>query len=411
MKTLEQWLLELEQLHPKAIDLQLTRVASVAQELNLTHFDCPVVTVGGTNGKGSCVRFLDAIVTKAGYRVGSYTSPHLLNFNERIRIDAQFSNNTSLCEAFEVIEVARKSTTLTFFEYTTLAALWLFKQKSLDLIILEVGLGGRLDAVNLVDPDIAIISSISLDHLDWLGATREDIGFEKAGIFRPHRAAICGDREPPYTVRNQALHLESKLYEAGKHFDYQEEQGSWRWFSDDWELHDLPLPHLPIQNAATSLMGIKLLKEQLHITSEDICHGIKTARLPGRFQIIDNPFPCILDVAHNPASGQLLADRLKLLNENIIAVVGMLNDKDITNTLAPLVPLVSRWYCGSLNCARGCNCDVLQSKLQDFGVNSCYTFPSVTKAFEAATKQLKKSDRVLVFGSFYTVAEIMSLIV
>ncbi len=412
MNNLEDWLSYIGSLHPKTIFLGLDRVKQVAAKLSFSKFDCPVITVAGTNGKGSCVKLLESILIESGYAIAAYTSPHLLSFNERIRINGNNIDDDSLCLAFQAIENARGEIALTFFEYTTLAAFWLLKQKPLDGIILEVGLGGRLDAVNFIDADLAIITSIGIDHTEWLGSTREAIASEKAGIFRPNQLAVCGDKNPPTSLQEKAKKLNTELFCIGKDFDYREESTSWTWWCSKLHLDNLPLPKLSINNVATVLMAVTLLQGKFNVQLEAIKKVIAMATLPGRLQEIKEKNPCILDVAHNPDASELLAVQLKqhYQNQSYIAVVGMLADKDIRNTLKPLIPLVSEWHLGSLNVDRGATSRQLASYLQDFGNLKCYTHDDVSKAFIAASNALPSTQKILVFGSFYTVAEVLNLL-
>lgn len=409
MKDLPAWLEQIEQMHPHDIDLGLSRIEEVASRLQVKKFTCPVIMVGGTNGKGSCVKFLEKILTVQGYQVGSYTSPHLLSFNERICFNGHPVADLDLIQAFEQVEAARKSTALTFFEFTTLAALWLFKHQPLEALILEVGLGGRLDAVNIVDADIAIITSIDIDHTDWLGHSREEIGFEKAGIFRKGRPAVIGAQIPPASVLRHAQVMGTPLFCLQSDFSYHQEESSWSFkqANDHWV--SLPLPQLPVQNAACALMTLSLLKHDLPVSLEAIAQGIATASLPGRFQRYP-ALNCILDVAHNEASARLLAKQYRKLNHpgSLIAVVGMLKDKDIVNTLKPLKHLVSKWYFGSLSVARGAQAKDLVCALEDIDNANCYTYDCVTQAFESAYASRAQQDQILVFGSFYTVAQVMA---
>lgn len=411
MKTLSEWLSYIETLHVKAIDLKLDRVSKVANLLHLTSFECPIIIVGGTNGKGSCVKLLETILTLGGYQVGAYTSPHLLSFNERIRVANKNIDDETLCLAFEEIESKRKDIALTFFEFTTLAALWIFKNQPLDILILEVGLGGRLDAVNIVDSDVAIITSISIDHTDWLGTTRESIGFEKAGIFRRQKVAICGDLSPPDALLEYAQSLKTTLYCAGRDFSYELANDSWSWSSKESIFPKLPMPLLSIQNTSTVLMALMSLKKELPLSKDAITQGIKTANLQGRFQQFEQPYTCLLDVAHNPASSELLAKQIetKFHGSKFIAVVGMLVDKDIAGTLKPLLPFIKEWHLGTLDVPRGASSQQLASHFQDFDATKWYTHKSISDAFKVAVS-LNTNEKILVFGSFYTVAEVLYLL-
>jgi dihydrofolate synthase / folylpolyglutamate synthase len=411
-KSLNAWLTYLETLHPQTIALGLERVAHVAQKLDLTSFTIPVITIAGTNGKGSCVAFIETILRAAGYRVGAYTSPHLLAFNERIRINAQPVTDENICAAFTAIEQVRDGIPLTYFEFTTLAALKLFKTADLSAIILEVGLGGRLDAVNIVAADLAIITSIALDHMEYLGNDREAIAREKAGIIRAHKPLICGEPAPPKNIAQLARHYHVPLYQVNLDFSYAVTKSTWRWHYRETILADLPMPKLPIANAATALMAIELLQAKLPCSASAIAMGISAAALAGRFQSVFLPQHCILDVAHNPASAALLAQQLKQhpIKGRSLAVVSILGDKDIVGTLEPLLSEIDAWYAGGLNIPRGITANALAAHLQALGVQAYQHFASVEDAFAAALIDCKSDDRIIVFGSFYTVATVLKLL-
>lgn len=409
-RSLSDWLAYIETCHPSSIDLGLERISKVAERLAVLNFNCPVVTVAGTNGKGSNVALTAAILSAAGYRVGTYTSPHLIHYQERIQIAGLCINEQDLCHAFSHIEKNRGDTSLTYFEFGTLAALWYFKQSSLDAIILEIGLGGRLDAVNCVDADLAIISMIDFDHMDWLGDTREKIGCEKAAIMRPNRPCVCGDFSPPQSLLNTAKSLGCPLYRQGIEFDYKIQTQSWSWNSQQLSLRDLPLPNIDLQNAATVLQAIELLGDDFIITPQAIQEGLKRVFIPGRFHIIEkNACQIIIDVAHNPAGGECLSKRLANTPclGNTYAVAGMLADKDIINTLRPLKHHVDHWYVCDLAEARGAKATKLKQSLFDLEVSqTILEFSSPELAFQHAYRKLQKNDRLLVFGSFHTAAAI-----
>lgn len=410
--TFDQWLNYIEGLHPQTIDLGLERIKIPASRLGLLSFTCPVITIGGTNGKGSCVAFLEAMLTAAGYRIGSYTSPHLLRFQERARIKGQEMTDEAWCTAFATIEEARENTPLTYFEFTSLAALWLFQQAKLDALVLEVGLGGRLDAVNCVDNDLAIISTIAMDHMDWLGNTREAIAIEKAGIMRPGKPVIIGDYDPPSVLASEAKRLGAVAYFANQDFTAElAAPGYWCWQSPQIAYENLPLPHLPLQNAATALMAIHGIADKLPINRQHIEQGLVQAFLPGRFQRLNTSIPSIVDVAHNPASAQLLAKRLtsQAISGKIRAVIGMLKDKDISGSLQAMIPLVSAWYIGGLTVPRGAESEILAKHLQDLGVVAYHSHNRVVEAYQHAVLDSEKDDCIVVFGSFHTVAEVMEI--
>ncbi|WP_218814885.1 bifunctional tetrahydrofolate synthase/dihydrofolate synthase [Rickettsiella endosymbiont of Dermanyssus gallinae] len=405
--TKEDWLNYLETAHPITIDLGLERIKIVAARLEVLDFDCPVITVAGTNGKGSCVALTQAVLAAAGYRVGTYTSPHLLDYNERIQIAGEPVSDSALCEAFNCIDKARAAVSLTYFEFGTLAALLLFKQAQLDAIILEVGLGGRLDAVNCVDADISVISMVDLDHMEWLGDTRELIAKEKAGIMRPNKPCVMGDFSLPAAVYEHAVLENVFLYNQGQQFDYKKQISSWSWQSQRQTLSDLPLPKIDLQNAATVLQVIELLSKQLSIRLEAIEEGLKQVFIPGRFQVVEQGcLQFILDVAHNPAGGRCLAKRLaqEACAGKTHAVVGMLVDKDISNTLAPLTAQIDQFYLADLDVARGATAVQLNQHLMRLNTKApARTFSSPVIAVQEACKVASKGDRVLIFGSFHTV--------
>jgi dihydrofolate synthase / folylpolyglutamate synthase len=409
-RTLSDWLAHIEICHPSRIDLGLERISKVAERLQLVNFNCPVVTVAGTNGKGSTVALIAAILGAAGYRVGTYTSPHLIRYQERIQVAGQCISCQDLCRAFLHIEKNRSDISLTYFEFGTLAALWHFKQAALDAIILEIGLGGRLDAVNCVDADLAIISMIDLDHMDSLGDTREKIGFEKAAIMRLNQPCVCGDFAPPQSILNTAQALFCPLYRQGVEFDYKMQALSWSWTSQQTTLSDLPLPNIDLQNAATVLQAIELLSDHFIITPLAIQEGLKRVFVAGRFQIIEkNARQIIIDVAHNPAGGECLSKRLANTPclGNTYAVAGMLADKDIINTLRPLRHHVDHWYVCDLLEQRGAKAAKLKQSLSDLEVTqTVLEFSSPDLAFQHAYGKLQKNDRLLVFGSFHTAAAI-----
>lgn len=406
---LQNWLAQIAQLHPQEIELGLDRVRSVAARLNVLDLNCRIVTVTGTNGKGSCVRYLETITHLAGLHVGAYSSPHLLRFAERIRINTHSVADEAICAALAAVENALEGTSLTYFEYTTLAAFYLFKQAGLDLIILEVGLGGRLDAVNILDCEIAVITGIGIDHTEWLGHTREAIAAEKAGIFRPHKPAVVGDMQVPATIEMIATTQSVPLFCVGKQFTYQVGNATWQWQSINSSYVDLPMPRLPIENAATALMVVELLKAYFPIAEGAIREGLRQADLWGRFSCWSSETPIYLDVAHNPAAAKWLVQRLKQEQKakgfkRVYAVVAMLADKDIAGTLELLCPQIDGWFLGEIDTPRAASSAFIQHQLEAFGNQTCYTYASIKMALEAALKVAKNDACVLIFGSFYTVA-------
>lgn len=410
--TLAMWLSYLEHLHNKPIELGLSRIKIVAEKLDLLKPEAYVFTVAGTNGKGTTCRTLEMILIEAGYNVGVYSSPHLLKYAERVRIQNNFANEQQHVQAFDAIENARGDVSLTYFEFSTLAALLLFKWAALDVIILEVGLGGRLDATNIIDTDLAVVTSIALDHTDWLGNTRESIGREKAGVFRTNVPAVVGEPDMPESIADVAHDISALLYPCQPN-----KNGTWSYSQTDdttWCFHcqqqdyvSLPVPAVPLMNAATALAALSY--SSLSVSEQQIRAGLNKAALPGRFQIISEHPLLVLDVAHNPHAAIYLKTRLnKVKASNIYdgklrIVIGMLHDKDIHATLEQLTADV--WYCASLYGPRGASSEQLAQYLPTNNVNQ---FTTVVEAWRAAMAEAKDNDIVVVCGSFHTVAEVMS---
>lgn len=410
-QTLDQWLHWQETLHPSAIDLGLERPGKVLDALGLRHPDHVVIAVAGTNGKGSSVAMLESILRAAGYRVGCYTSPHLLRYNERVRIDGEPVDDSRLCEAFERIDQARGDTSLTYFEFGTLAAMDIFAREGLDVALLEVGMGGRLDAVNLQDADVALVTAIDVDHAAWLGDDREAIGREKAGIFRPRRPAVCSDPQPPASLLAYAAELGTALYRLGEAFDYSPGEEGWRWQGANVRYAALPLPALrgdfQLQNAAGVVMVLALLGERLPVTAAQIRRGLSSVSLAGRFQLLSGAPATIVDVAHNPQSAAALAANLKakMVPGRTHAVVGVLADKDLAGVIGPLLPCVDRWYPAGLAIPRGSDSPTLHQAIAGLGGAVEHDYSTVGEALAAARSRAQPGDRIVVFGSFYTVAE------
>ncbi|MDU4351913.1 bifunctional tetrahydrofolate synthase/dihydrofolate synthase [Phytobacter diazotrophicus] len=396
------WLSYLENLHSKTIDLGLERVSQVAARLDVLRPAPFVFTVAGTNGKGTTCRTLESILLAAGYRVGVYSSPHLIRYTERVRVQGEELTELDHTHSFAEIEAVRGETSLTYFEYGTLSALWLFKQAKLDVVILEVGLGGRLDATNMVDADVAVVTSIALDHTDWLGPDRESIGREKAGVFRGGKPAVVGESDMPYTIGEVAVEKGALLMRRGVDWQYEVEQGQWRFRDGQGELSGLPLPQVPQPNAATALAALRA--SGLAVSEQAIRDGIASAILPGRFQIVAENPRLILDVAHNPHAAAYLAGRLAAEPKRgrVLAVIGMLHDKDIAGTLACLEPVVDSWYCAPLEGPRGATAEQLMAHLPQGKA-----YQHVAQAWRAAMAEATAEDTVLVCGSFHTVAHVM----
>ncbi len=410
-QTLAQWLQWQETLHPRKIDLGLARVAGVATRMGVLHPAHVVITVAGTNGKGSCVATLEAILLAAGYRVGSYTSPHLLRYNERIRINGKDIDDDSLCAAFQTVDDARGEITLSFFEFGTLAALRLFCDTALDVALLEVGLGGRLDAVNIVDPDVAMVTSIGIDHVQWLGDNREAIAREKAGIFRNGRPAIGCEASPPASLVQAAREAGALWYGLGGQFNFVPRKDSWDWNGPSSRYADLPLPALKgphqLANAAGVLMALELLQEPLPVSVTAIRNGLQGVALAGRCQFIPGTVEMILDVSHNPHGASRLAEVLGLFpcTGRTHLVLGMLEDKDVGGFVSALSSAVDLWYPAGLDNPRGLSADELCQRMRGLlPVHRVHPCKDVPAACREAGANAVAGDRIVVCGSFFTVA-------
>ena len=407
------WLAYLEQLHPKSIALGLERVNEVKSRLALQP-GFPTITVAGTNGKGSTCAMLERIYTEAGYSVACYSSPHLLRYNERVRVNCQEVNDAALCTAFAAVEAARQQTPLTYFEYGTLAALWHFVHTEVDVAILEVGLGGRLDAVNAFDPACSVITSIDLDHMDYLGNNRASIGREKAGVFRRSVAALCGDPQPPETVTNYAKVIGADFRQIGRDFRFTRKAVGWDFHMGAVEMSDLPVPALAgdfqLFNASCALGVVTCLQPVLPVKPQHIARGLREVVLAGRFQRITGHPQIILDVAHNPHAAHALAENLRKTETGgrTFAVFAMLADKDIAGVVRALGAMIDRWFVADIHYVRGASAQQLAEKIRlaikDAKVE-CHREVSV--AFNAACHAAGENDRIIVFGSFYTVADVM----
>lgn len=412
--TLQAWLQWQETLHPNPIDLGLERVATVYQRLSPSAPTYKVVTVAGTNGKGSCVAMLESILLQAGYKVGVYTSPHLLRYNERIRLSGQAVEDEMICAAFERINQQRREQSLTYFEFGTLAALDIFNAQDLDVVILEVGMGGRLDATNIVDADVALITNVGLDHTQWLGQTLEEIAREKAGIIKSAKPVVCADSNNYAEILNVSRQAQSECYLVGRDYQFTLAGSKWTWFHGKQQLTQLSLPALAgdfqMTNAAAVLMVLHLIKEDLPVDLAQLSAGLAAVNLPGRFQLVPGDIPVILDVAHNPAAmfnlATLLASRAVPGHTHV--VFGSMADKDITAMLRHLSAQAQYWYFTCLADVRGANCADLKVCASSLGLPTglCYERPN--DALQAAKEQAKYGDRILVTGSFLTVAEIMA---
>jgi len=412
-RTLAGWLEYIERQHPSTIALGLDRVAAALRELDIAPA-CPVITVGGTNGKGSTCAMLASILGSAGYRVGLYTSPHLLRYNERVQLCGREAGDAALCEAFAAVERARRQIALTYFEYGTLAAAWLFAREQLDAVILEVGLGGRLDAVNVFDADCAALTSISIDHVEFLGDTREAIGREKAGIFRSARPAVVAESDPPASVLDVARRTGAQLLLMGRDFGYSAAGTQWSYWGPAGRRHGLAHPALrgsvQLRNAAAALAVLDALRERLPVGMQDVRRGLATVALPGRFQVLPGRPQIVLDVAHNAEAAATLAQNLAASGyaPETIAVFGMLRDKDIAGVARAVAPRITRWHLARLAGPRGTSARELARIVGEAGVAApMFEHENVAAALAAARDEAGENDKIIVFGSFLTVAEAM----
>jgi dihydrofolate synthase / folylpolyglutamate synthase len=413
-KTLQDWLVYIEALHPKVIAMGLERVQTVADNLQLKP-NFPIITVAGTNGKGSVCAMLSQIYVEAGYRVGCYTSPHLMRYNERVSVNLKTISDDDLCAAFAAVEVARGDVALTYFEMGTLAAMWHFCRQNLDICILEVGLGGRLDAVNIFEPNCAIVTAIDMDHMEYLGNTREKIGFEKAGIFRANTMAICGDENPPQSVLNYAKQIGANLALINRDFSLKKMSQGWQYSADN--IH-FSMPNLGLagdfqgNNAACALRAVQHFQELLPASQANIHEALGAVKLLGRFQqILANP-QIVVDVAHNPQAAKSLANNLKSMPcaGKTLAVFAMLADKDISGVVSAVKSHIDAWFLADIHTARGASAKDLDKilKLQVVQLPT-QLFANVTDALASACKNANKNDRIIVFGSFYTVADAIAV--
>jgi dihydrofolate synthase/folylpolyglutamate synthase len=428
-RDLAAWLAHVEKQHPKAIAMGLDRVAAVRKVLCSAigaDFSGPVITVGGTNGKGSTCAMLEAILLAGGYRVGLYTSPHLLDYNERIRVNGAAVDDARLCEAFDRVESARSKTVatpgiepvaLTYFEYGTLAAWEIFSTASLDVVILEVGLGGRLDAVNIFDADCSVVTSVDMDHMDFLGDTREKIGAEKAGIFRPGKAAIVADPLPPSSVVEFATQIGADLQLIGRDFGYRGDRQQWLYWGRGNRRAGLAYPALrganQLLNASAVLAALDAVSDRVPVGMNDVRRGFSEVDLPGRFQVLPGRPSVVLDVAHNPHAAAVLSDNLSNMGffPETIAVIGMLGDKDIAGVCRALKGRVTAWHAASLPGPRGTTAEKLAAIIAASGAEGeVRCFDSPRDAFSDAQRRAGEGDRIIVFGSFLTVADVLATV-
>ncbi|MDM7950114.1 bifunctional tetrahydrofolate synthase/dihydrofolate synthase [Hydrogenophaga sp.] len=432
MNTLEDWLAHCERLHPqgsRGIELGLDRVRVVAQRMGLA-MDCPVITVAGTNGKGSTCAMLEAVYGQAGFRTGVYTSPHLVHFEERCRVGGEAVAASDLLPAFAEVEAARlggpegSTVSLTYFEFTTLAILRTLSRCGLDVAILEVGLGGRLDAVNIIDNDCAIITSIALDHMEYLGPDREAIGYEKAGIMRTGRTVVVSDPVPPQSVLDRAMEVGAELWRLGQDFHFAGDQQQW-----GWAMHPshgarrysgLAYPALrganQLVNAAGALAAIEALRSRLPVTAQAVRNGLAMVELPGRFQIVPGTPTLVLDVAHNPHSVAALAENLDAMGfyPTTHAVFGAMADKDLPAMLERISPLIDRWHLTDLPPTRAAKAAALAPIVEASPAPGLARVSTVVglhatplDALQAAVSSADPADRIVVFGSFLTVGGVL----
>lgn len=418
--SLQDWLTHIETAHPEKIDLGLTRIRTVGERLGVSTLPCFKITVAGTNGKGSTCAMLEAIFLAAGYKVGLYTSPHLIDFNERIRVNGDIASDTQIVKQFARIETARSEVSLSYFEFATLAALLTFAEQGVDVVILEVGLGGRLDAANMIDADCSIVTSIDLDHTDWLGDTREQIAFEKAHIFRPGCPAICADPVPPQTLLDYAHEVGADLWLFGRDFNYSGDRQQWSYGGRTKRRSSLAYPALrganQLLNASAALAAIEALHPRLAVPQQGVRVGLAQVSLPGRMQILPGSPLVVLDVAHNPHAAAVLAQNLDNMPfyPYTHTVVGMLKDKNLRETLEKVAPKVDHWYCANIDEPRGAPGQSLADQLAELTADRAADEPvtisvydSPEQAFHAAQKYAAENDRILVFGSFHTVGPVL----
>lgn len=417
-KTLGDWLDHCERLHPKNIDMGLDRVRTVAQRMAL-RFEGPVITVAGTNGKGSTCAMLEACLLQAGYRTGVYTSPHLVHFEERCRVHGDTVQPDDLLPHFARVEAARAQegeVSLTYFEFTTLAILSLLATSKLDVTILEVGLGGRLDAVNVIDADCAVITSIDLDHMDFLGNDRETIGFEKAGIMRTGRPVIVSDPVPPQSIIDHAREISADLWQFGTDFNFSGDKLQWGWAGRGRRYSGLAYPALrganQLVNASGVLSALEALRERIPVTAQAVRNGLAMIELPGRFQIVPGQPALVLDVAHNPHAVAALTENLDAMGfyPTTHAVFGAMADKDVAPMLARVGALIDRWYFCDLPTARAASAEQLQAAWRKGNTRkdvSANTYPDPQAALQAAVSAADPADRIVVFGSFFTVGGVL----
>ncbi len=415
-KDLSEWLDWQQTLHPKNIDFKLERIKSVYKKLKIDKIAKKVIIVAGTNGKGSTVALLESILHHKGYKIGSFTSPHMMEYNERIKINKKEIQTNKILEAFEIINQYRGKTTLTYFEFATLTAFYIFHKLDLDFAILEVGLGGRLDATNIIDSDISIITSIGIDHVEFLGSTVDSIALEKAGVMRPFCHCIFAQKSPPSSLLSYAKKNATNFLYNDNDFSLKIFKDSWSWKYKDNKISNLPL--LPLtgdfqyNHAAAALSALHCLDPNLLNDNKNLFMGLKKTTLLGRHQLISSHPEIILDVAHNgDAAEQLFKNLSESKRKRTIAVIGILEDKDVYSLVKPMKPLVDEWFCGTINNQRGMNADEIKLRISSIiDKRNIHSHQSVLAAYNAAISSLKKDDRLIIYGSFYTISEILRFI-
>ena len=408
------WLAFISSQHPREIELGLNRMQEVATRLQLEAFDCPVITVAGTNGKGSCITALEKFYTASGYRVGCYTSPHLTVFNERIRVAEIHAADDDICAAFASIDAERGDILLTYFEFATLAAFIIFADDGLDVVLLEVGLGGRLDACNLFPADLALITSIGIDHTDWLGKDRESIAVEKAGIIHPGKIAVIADPDPPKSLLNAANQNAKDVYLINQHFSYKLRPDGWQWKCEEQTLPNLPLPGLKgsaqLNNLSGVLMCLLSLKKRLPLDDDVIYKAMPDIQVIGRFQVMDGNPLIVLDVSHNPDSTALLSENLKQqsITGKTHAIVAMLKDKDIRESLSNVSDCIDDWTFTGLDVSRAEKPELLKAAVEEISpASDCNIISNLNQAWDHVYNKAEDDDRIVVFGSFHTVGAII----
>ena len=417
-KTLADWLEYIERVHPKSIEMGLERLRAVASRLDLK-LQCKVITVAGTNGKGSTCAMLESILLAAGYKVAAYIKPHLIRFNERARVNGREVRDELLIREFEAVEAARGETALTYFEFSTLAILRCFQQADVDIAILEVGMGGRLDAVNLIDADCSIVTAIDIDHAEYLGGTREAIGWEKANVYRAGKPAICSDPSPPESLQAYAKSIGADLWLFGRDFNYSGDRLQWTYGGRSQRRGGLAYPALrganQLLNASGVLAALEALRDSIHVPAQAVRQGLALVELPGRFQVLAGKPTIVLDVGHNPHAAGHLAQNLDQMGffPYTWAVLGMMREKDVGAVIRHLKTRIDHWFLTDQPGARGAKAEELKQALIREGVepgpeHQIETFASPTEAFDAARGRVAENDRILVFGSFITVGQIMA---